>query len=427
MRDVLQGGSYGILPPGDSYDDALPITFLRATEMMPNLKVDLASCYRVAREYFNPKARAKVGDVLLAVKGATIASGKSVAIIEDDPGEAVINGSIFRMSFKDSILPKFAAVVLDSQLLKQQMRLGLVANNGVDYLDKPLIHSLIFPAAKKETQRQIVAIYDEAAKRFHAATDEAAKLLAGIDEYLLSELGITLPPEPENTIANRVFMAQRGDLAGWRFDPYYFGGKFHLLDEALRKARFIPTSLSSLYLSINNGIDCRDFVEDGIPYAKVADVKPFKIDLGTAQKVPAASVPDRGLVKRGDLLLTRKGTFGVAAVVDTDSRFAVSSEVFRIHTDTSKALADFLAILLNSSVCQAQFDRQKIGAIMGSLTQASLRRITLPLPPIQKQKEICDSVAVVQSQALLLRLQAQNEFDVAKRQIEALLLGEVTV
>ncbi|HHY0362563.1 TPA: restriction endonuclease subunit S [Vibrio cholerae] len=289
-------------------------------------------------------------------------------------------------------------------------------------LDYPALRSIPV-ILDEQMQKELSAAY----AKHKQAEAKASELLAGIDEYLLSELGITLPSEPENIIANRIFTAYRKELAGWRFDPYYFGGKFHTLDEALNKAAFKSTSLCSLYLSINNGIDCRDFIEDGIPYAKVADIKAFSIELDNAHRIPEASIPDRGFVKRGDLLLTRKGTFGVAAVVDTDSRFAVSSEVFRIRTDTSKVLADFLAIVLNSSICQAQFDRQKIGAIMGSLTQASLRRIMLPLPPLQKQSEIYDSVALIQSQASVLRQQAQDELDAAKRSIEVMLLRERTI
>jgi type I restriction enzyme S subunit len=423
MREIIREGAYGVLPPGDSYDDTLPITFLRATEMKPNLKVDLASCHRVAREYFNPKARANIGDVLLAVKGATIASDKCVALIEENPGEAVVNGSIFRMRLKDSVSPKFAAVVLDTPLLKRQMRLGLAANNGVDYLDKSMIHSLIFPVPSTERQHEIIAIYEAAAGSHQSAIKKAKEILAGIDDYLLAELGITLPPEPENTLAGRIFTAQRQELAGWRFDPYYFGEKFHALEHGLDHASYSTASLAQLYLSINNGADCRVFIADGLPYAKVAEVKPFAVDLAQAQTVPANSIPERGLVQKGDLLLTRKGTFGVAALVETDAKFAISSEVFRIELDTSKVLGSYLVTVLNSSICQEQFDRQKIGMIMGSLTQVSLRRIRLPLPPLEKQHEIQTYASQIRKRAACFITEAQSELEAAKRRIEAMLLG----
>ncbi len=425
MREVIKEGAYGVLPPGDSYDDALPILFLRATELKPNLQIDFASCHRVAQEYLIRKARIRLGDVLLAVKGATIASPKCVAVIESDVGDAVINGSIFRIQFRARVLPKFAAVVLDSPLMKMQMRLGLVANNGVDYLDKSLINRLVFPVPSEETQLEVIRLYEHASAGYRQAQQSAADLLTSIDDYLLTELGVTLPPEPESNIANRIFTAQRRGLAGWRFDPYYFSDKFHALEHALDSGPFEAASLGHIYLSINNGIDCREFIEGGLPYAKVADVRPFAVDLTQAQTVPVHAVPDRGVVRQGDLLLTRKGTFGVAALVETDTKFAISSEVFRIEIDHTKVLGHYLVSMLNSSICQEQFDRQKIGAIMGSLTQASLRRIRLPLPPLAKQQEIQTVVEKIRTEASLLRESANIELEGAKRKIEAILLGEV--
>ncbi len=417
MRDVLQGGSYGILPPGDSYDDALPITFLRATEMMPNLKVDLASCYRIAREYFNPKARAKVGDVLLAVKGATIASGKSVAIIEDDPGEAVINGSIFRMSFKDSILPKFAAVVLDSQLLKQQMRLGLVANNGVDYLDKPLIHSLIFPAAKKETQRQVVAIYDEAAKKFHAATNEAAKLLAGIDEHLLSELGITLPPEPENTIANRIFTAQRKELAGWRFDPQALHPEREGCVDALRQLNSLSLKSACHFVR-----DLRTEIPEGAIYIGLEN-----IESNTGRYVPSSekeTVSSAFAFRKGQVLFPKLRPYlNKVFLAPFDGLCSTEFHVLEGRSVRS----DFLALFLRSQVVVKQTKHLMSGNTLPRLQTEDIEDLLIPVVDPVLQEKIVSEANRRMIEAERLRSKAESELNSAKRRIEAMLLGEVIV
>lgn len=61
---------------------------------------------------------------------------------------------------------------------------------------------------------------DSANIQYKLALAEADSLLSSIDDYLLSELGIQLPQEPENTIANRMFLTNASDLGGWRFDPH---------------------------------------------------------------------------------------------------------------------------------------------------------------------------------------------------------------
>ncbi len=51
---------------------------------------------------------------------------------------------------------------------------------------------------------------------------QAEKLLASIDDYLLKELGITLPELTENTLAKRIFTSSLREISGDRFDPLWF-------------------------------------------------------------------------------------------------------------------------------------------------------------------------------------------------------------
>jgi len=83
------------------------------------------------------------------------------------------------------VLPKFAAVVLDTPILKRQMRLSLIANNGVDYLDRALINRLVFPVPPEATQRKVIEVYELASSGLKSAQNKATQLIADIDDYLL--------------------------------------------------------------------------------------------------------------------------------------------------------------------------------------------------------------------------------------------------
>lgn len=218
LRDYIANGAYGVLPPGDSYASDLPIKFVRSAELTPNLGIDLEACPQVATEYFIPKARAHKDDILLAVKGATIASKKSVAHVREDIGDAIVNGSIFRMRAREGVNPRLLAIALSSEFAKRQMKLGLVANNGVDYLDKTLIHKIVVPLPELNKQNELVHQYDTSAANAELQYRQADALLASTDDCLLAELGIALPPEPDNTIGKRMFRTKASDLGGWRFD-----------------------------------------------------------------------------------------------------------------------------------------------------------------------------------------------------------------
>lgn len=423
LRDLVSHGYYGVLPPGDSYADDLPIRFIRSAEMNGDLDVDLDDCPFVEEQYYIKKARVQKDDVLLAVKGATIASRKCVAHVRNDVGKAIVNGSIYRMQVKPEVNPRFLAIVLSTEMLKRQMRLALTANNGVDYLDKSLIHHLVVPAPERGVQDKLVAMYDAAMAASVSAKQEAAILLASIDDYLLSELGITLPPETENTLANRTFRVAAHELSGWRFDPYHHQTYFLQFDDALLGGKCPLSSLRNVYRTLVNGYDCRDFVEDGLPYLKVAQVKPFNLKIEDAQAISETGVPARGLALKGDLLLTRKGTYGDAALNRSDTPFAFSSEVFRIRLNPAKLNGDYAEAVLNSVMVRTQFKRHSIGAIMGSLSQSIFGKIQIPLPAIAEQERIALYCRHVRGQAKALEFKAIAELEAAKREIEAILLG----
>ena len=58
---------------------------------------------------------------------------------------------------------------------------------------------------------------------------EAEKLLTSVDDYLLKELGITLPTPPENILKNRIFRVSIRKISGNRFDSPFYQYDWNLL------------------------------------------------------------------------------------------------------------------------------------------------------------------------------------------------------
>jgi type I restriction enzyme S subunit len=422
LRDFILAMSGGATPKkeeGEKYyaDKETGIPFVRVQNLQVDGQLSLDDVRHINRETHGgllARSQVQQDDLLVKITGV---GRMAVASVPPGNFEGNINQHIVRIRTKDRHTSEILRAWLNTDIAE------MLAKRRSTGGTRP---ALDYPAL-----RSIPVIFDEgighslrAAYDLHKlANKKAQELLASIDDYLLSELGITLPPEPENTIANRIFSTQRRELAGWRFDPYYFNAAFHAFDKAFLDCKFPAKKLNKLYLSINNGIDCRDFVGAGISYVKVADVRPFEVNLEQAAKVSVDVIPERGMIRHGDLLLTRKGTFGLAALARSVEPFAISSEVFRIEHDSKQVLGEYLETLLNSKLCQEQFDREKIGAIMGSLTQAALARITIPLPPIPVQRMICEKVESIRKKAISLRQQAQIDLEAAKRRIEARLLN----
>ncbi|WP_434129833.1 hypothetical protein [Methylocaldum sp. GT1BB] len=139
-------------------------------------------------------------------------------------------------------------------------------------------------------------------------------------------------------------------------------------------------SVFDLLESVTNGFDERTELKDGLPYVKVAHVKPGYIDLRHAPRVRIAALEDASYKQKpkiGDLLLTRKGTFGIAAVVMETEEFLCSSEVFACKPKKSE-LMPILSWFLNSMAGNMQFWQFSTGTTMPGINQDNLGNIVIP-------------------------------------------------
>jgi restriction endonuclease S subunit len=247
--------------------------------------------------------------------------------------------------------------------------------------------------------------------------------LASIDDYLLNELGINLPEPVENSLKNRIFTALKKDVSGNRMDCYYYFTAG--IETQIENGFYGSVKFSTLLHSVINGFDFRDYKEKGTPYIKVANVRKGAFDFSKIQYIEqdTSEIGKAIQLKKGNLLLTRKGTFGYALCLEQDFDYVISSEIFYIDLKQELVDPNYLAFFFNSNLGQKQFDRVKIGAIMGSLSQEAVKSLKIPLPPLPKQKEIAEHITAIRRQAEQLKAQTAVLLSEANKEIENLLIG----
>lgn len=218
LGSIISSGSYGVLPPSECYSEGGEILLVRATELMPDFEIDFTNSIPVPNIFYeSERARLRKNDILLAVKGATIASNKSVCFVDDEPPKSIVNGSIFRFQVKEGINSKYVAIALCLETSKKQMNMLLIANNAVNYLDRNIINNLLISLPPLSIQNQIVDIMQSAYAQKKQIGAEAQRLLDSIDGYVLNELGIKLP-EIKN---KKCFLVWDNEVVQ-RLDPLYY-------------------------------------------------------------------------------------------------------------------------------------------------------------------------------------------------------------
>ncbi|SNB41976.1 hypothetical protein LVDJXP189_1050002 [Flavobacterium psychrophilum] len=198
---------------------------------------------------------------------------------------------------------------------------------------------------------------------------------------------------------NKVFILQKSKFEK-RFDPEFYGHIFNQYEKQLVKKPL--KKFNKILKSINNGFDFREYKDFGTPYLKVANIRKGEFRFNKMQYIDfnSSEITKNIQLKKGNLLLTRKGTFGYAISLDKDYDYVISSEVFYIEINQELINSKYLEIFFNSKIGQAQFDKNKIGAIMGSLSQDAIKDLIIPTPSIETQNKIIEiySIYILQKQ-----------------------------
>ena len=132
------------------------------------------------------------------------------------------------------------------------------------------------------------------------------------------------------------------------------------------------------------------YQEQGIPFISTRNISSGKLDLSTAKYISKELLDElckRCKPKKGDVLYTKGGTTGIAAVNDSDVEFNVWVHVAVLSLD-QHVYPYYLAMALNSPHCYELSQEYTHGTSNRDLGLTRMVRITLPLPPLAEQKRI---------------------------------------
>lgn len=279
------------------------------------------------------------------------------------------------------------------------------------------------PVPPLEQQREIVAMMREAYLERDARLREADRLVGEIDSFVMRSLGIRFEePTPERTFRSEYRMLSD------RMEAEYYGPQFSLLEQALEESDYPLLPLGRVVHSIRNGIDCRDYVEVGTPYIRVADVSDNgQINArGARQIAMSLDELDKTLrLNEGDIFFTRKGTPGNVAVVKGEAQNTIiSSEIILLRLQ-STVDPEYFEVFMNSLPGHRQVLRNTRGALNVGINHPTLLRLRIPVPDDKRvQRTIAEGVYDRRQRARELKMQARQLIGKAKAKVEAMILGQ---
>ena len=290
------------------------------------------------------------------------------------------------------------------------------------------IREILIPIPCIETQENIIAKIDDAYAAKKQKELEAQRLLESIDDYLLGELGIELPEPEENTIKNRVFIRNLSEVSGDRFDPYFYMITFKRIEDVINQLSFPSIRLGDIF-EINRGGSPRPInkyytdSDDGVNWIKIGDTKhDDKYIYFTQQKIKPEGCRYSRAVFDGDFLLSNSMSFGKPYIMKTSG--FIHDGWLLLRPKMSDVNNDYLHAIIGSKLIYSLFKRSTICGVVYNLNIDLVKKIKIPLPPLEKQIEISEHITAIRNQAKQLQQQAKDDLEKAKQEVEAMILGD---
>jgi len=247
---------------------------------------------------------------------------------------------------------------------------------------------------------------------------KSCNLYQKAEDLLLTELGLKDWQPTEESIAVKSF--SESFLSSGRLDAEYYQPKYDQVEEAIQSCSFHCQRLGTLIEPILNGFDYRDYTEEGTPYIRVGDIKNGQINIESTVKIPITiSDVDKSVgLQVGDILFTRKGSFGNSAIVtELEIDSIISSEIMLLRLTLifkQEILPEYVSLFLNSKFGYLQVERRVHGVAYYSISQPDLANVLIPILPKSQQQKIVDKI----KSSFLLKQKSKQLLEIAKIGVE---------
>ena len=286
------------------------------------------------------------GDFVILVDGEN--SGEIFSICE----QGIMGSTFKKLIFSDYINVDFAKFKIMS---KQKMFKLHKVGSAIPHLNKKLFKSLQLLLPPLNEQRRIVEKIESEFAKIDEGLEHLELVKEQIKQYRQSVLKSAFSINNKNE---------------------------KCLDEITNK--------------INDGTHkTPTYIEKGIPFISVKDIRNKQIFFDNCKFI--SEDEHQILFKRcnpeyGDVLITKSGTIGRTAIVNTNKIFDLFVSVALLKPKKDLITSEFLMYALDNYIVSIDVKQEVKGGVIKNLHIEDLKKITICLPPLEEQKMIVEEI-----------------------------------
>lgn len=132
---------------------------------------------------------------------------------------------------------------------------------------------------------------------------------------------------------------------------------------------------------------------NSVPFVTISNMQPEFgcFDFSSANRVPIDyydSLADIRKPRKGDIVYSVVGSFGIPILVKTDDPFVFQRHIAILRPNNNLVLSEYLYYLMGSRAFYSWADAAAIGAAQRTITLGSLRQKQIALPSLEEQEQI---------------------------------------
>lgn len=210
-------------------------------------------------------------------------------------------------------------------------------------------------------------------------------------------------------------------VSSGRIDSDYFQLHFKLQAKHLDS---IPTKPLRELVEFQKGIEVGSsaYANTGNLFVRVSNVKQTGVVTGNSDKYISDALYyslKSYQPQVGDILLTKDGTVGVCYVVDEPVEGIISGGIMKLRQKNDPIPSEYLALVINSQICQFQIDRDCSGALIVHWKPKDISALKIPILSANFMNKL--SELVIKSK--IAKKESERLLAQAKKQVEDLIEG----
>jgi type I restriction enzyme, S subunit len=234
---------------------------------------------------------------------------------------------------------------------------------GLKHISKDYLANIQIPLPPLPTQQKIASILD------------AADSLRQKDKALLAKY---------DELTQSLFLDMFGDI---------------ILNNKLFNIHKISDVCKELFLGLTSKVD---YVETGgFPLVRATDINKGVLDLRNVKyisEVQHKKLTSRRITKRGDVLISKSGSLGTCAIVNTDIQFSTYESIFTVRVNQEYLNNTFLVYMIRNDSFQRKLLGNQVGGTVAHLNLNMFRDFEFPLPPLNLQTQFAERVQAIEVQ-----------------------------